>query len=56
MDHAAKIKLKRKEDELKSECLEYVNQSLAEVKDKNNGIIPHKTVFNMIQSSAATQP
>ena len=55
LDDAVKIKLKRKEDELKLEYLDHMNQSLDAAQDKNNGNIPHKIVFNIVQSSVATQ-
>ena len=55
MDDAVKIKLKRKEDELKLEYLEHMNQSLDEAQDKSNGHIPYKIVFNIVQYSVATQ-
>ena len=43
MDDAEKIKLKRKEDELKLECLEHENPSLAEMKDKKWSCSPQNS-------------
>ena len=45
MDNTVKIKVRRKEDELKLEYLEHLNQSLSEANDRNNGSVPQKKYF-----------
>ena len=46
---ALQATLKRKEEELKLKYLEEINMSLGQAKDNNNGHVPHKMVFNIVQ-------
>ena len=49
-------KSKRKEDELELKCLEEINTSLSEAKDKNNSHIPHEMACDMEQDDQQGGP
>ena len=46
---ALQAKLKRKEEELKLECLEETNVPLGQAKDNSNGCAPHKMALSIAQ-------
>ena len=50
-----KSKLKRKENELKLDFLQHINEKLSEAKFKNNSSAPQKMIQNIAQSSAINE-